>query len=170
MILEPDTRRAEKLRPQGWLVARGRFENRIRCLLDQFPTLQLPIDQLLMSRRCLLASRNALDEEAECLASTDEQCELLPTMPGVDTLTALAFVSAMDWTERFPKAPSVGAYLGLTRRGHQSGKVSWSGRLSKTSDGIAHAMLYEAAKTNKNAEGIHTQLDNTTYGPHAPPH
>jgi transposase len=126
-------------------VARGRFEERVRRLLDQVPALQLPIDQLLMTRRSLLASQNALDEEAKRMASTDERCELLQTMPGVGPLTALAFVSAMDGAKRFSKSSSVGAYLGLTPRGHQSGEVSWSGRISKTGDGIARAMLYEAA-------------------------
>ncbi len=126
-------------------VAKGRFEQRIRHLLVQVPALQFPIDQLLALRRALLASQAALEREAKYLAAEDERCELLQTMPGVGPLTALAFVSAMDEAERFSKSSSVGAYLGLTPRSHQSGEVAWSGRISKSGDGIARALLYEAA-------------------------
>jgi len=126
-------------------VARGRFEERIHRLLNQAPALQLPIDQLLASRRALLASQIAMEREAKHLASTDTRCELLQTMPGIGPLTALAFVAAMDGAERFAKSSSVGAYLGLTPRSHQSGEVAWNGRISKTGDDIARALLYEAA-------------------------
>jgi len=126
-------------------VARGRFEKRVCLLLVQVPALQLPIDQLLMSRRSLLASQSSLENEAKRLASTDARCELLQTMPGVGPLTALAFVSAMDGAERFSKSSSVGIYLGLTPRSYQSGDVSWTGRISKAGDNLARAMLYEAA-------------------------
>lgn len=128
-------------------VARGRFEARVRHLLIQVPALQLPIDQLLAARRSLLASQRTLEREAKRLADADVRCELLQTMPGVGPLTALAFVSAMDEAERFSKSSSVGAYLGLTPRSHQSGEVAWSGRISKTGDGIARALLYEAANS-----------------------
>lgn len=126
-------------------VAKGRFEQRVRRLLEQAPALQLPIEQLLVSRQALLASQGILEREAKLLASGDVRCELLQTMPGVGPLTALAFVSAMDGAERFSKSSSVGAYLGLTPRSYQSGEVAWSGRISKTGDGIARALLYEAA-------------------------
>jgi len=126
-------------------VARGRFEERIHRLLVQVPALQLPIDQLLQVRRSLLASQQALENEARYLASVDARCELLQSMPGIGPLTALAFVSAMDGAQRFAKSSSVGAYLGLTPRSYQSGDVSWTGRISKAGDGIARALLYEAA-------------------------
>lgn len=126
-------------------VSKGKFEDRVHRLLIQVPALQLPIDQLLASRRALLASQAVLEKEAKLLASSDERCELMQTMPGIGPLTALAFVSIMDGAERFSKSSSVGAYLGLTPRSHQSGEVAWSGRISKTGDGIARALLYEAA-------------------------
>lgn len=126
-------------------VARGRFEQRVQHLLVQVPALQLPIDQLLQVRRSLLTSQQTLENEARRLASVDERCELLQTMPGIGPLTALAFVSAMDGAQRFAKSASVGAYLGLTPRSYQSGDVSWTGRISKAGDAIARALLYEAA-------------------------
>ncbi len=80
-------------------------------------------------------------------AKADSRCRTLQTMPGVGPLTALAFVSALDGPSRFAKSSSVGAYLGLTPRGYQSGEVAWSGRISKTADGVARALLYEAANS-----------------------
>ena len=53
----------------------------------------------------------------------------------------------MDGPARFAKSSSVGAYLGLTPRGHQSGEVAWTGRISKTGDGVARSLLYEAANS-----------------------
>jgi len=125
--------------------ARGRFEARVRNLLKQVPALSLPVDQLLLARRSLLASQDALDVEVKRLAKEDERCRTLQTMPGVGPLTALAFVASVDGAARFAKSSSVGAYLGLTPRGHQSGEVAWSGHISKAGDGVARALLYEAA-------------------------
>ena len=128
-------------------VARGRFEERLRRLLDRVPALRLPVDQLLMARRALLVSQDALEAETKRLAKADPRCRTLQTMPGVGPLTALAFVSTMDDPARFAKSSSVGAYLGLTPRGHQSGEVAWTGRISKSGDGVARALLYEAANS-----------------------
>ena len=127
------------------VVARGRFEERVRRLLEQVPALYHPIDQLLMSRRSLLACADALEREAKRLAASDERCALAQTMPGVGPLSALALVAALDGPARFARSSSVGAYLGLTPRGYQSGEVAWTGRISKTGDAMARALLYEAA-------------------------
>ena len=42
-------------------VARGRFEERVCRLLDRVPALRLSVDQLLMARRSLLESQDALE-------------------------------------------------------------------------------------------------------------
>jgi transposase len=53
----------------------------------------------------------------------------------------------MDGPARFAKSLSVGAYLGLSPRGYQSGEVAWTGRISKTGDALPRALLYEAANS-----------------------
>ena len=128
-------------------VARGRFEERVRRLLDRVPALRLPVGQLLTARHSLLTAQAALEVESKRLAKADPRCRTLQTMPGVGPLTALAFVSAMDGPARFAKSSSVGAYLGLTPRGHQSGAVAWTGRISKSGDAVARSLLYEAANS-----------------------
>lgn len=97
--------------------------------------------------RAVLASQDALEAEAKRLAKDDHRCRTLQTMPGVGPLTALALVSTLDGPARFAKSSSVGAYLGLTPRGYQSGEAAWTGRISKTGDGVARALLYEAANS-----------------------
>ena len=69
------------------------------------------------------------------------------TVPGVGPMTALAFVTAIDDPARFARSASVGPYLGLTPRRHQSGGIDWSGRISKHGDSLARHMLYEAANS-----------------------
>ena len=128
-------------------VSKGRFEERVWRLIEQVPALRLPLDHLLKARRALLVSQDALEVEAKRMAQADDRCQILQTMPGVGPLTALAFVSAMDGPARFAKSSSVGAYLGLTPHGHQSGEVAWTGRISKTGDEVSRALLYEAANS-----------------------
>jgi transposase len=48
----------------------------------------------------------------------------------VGVLTAVAFVSVIGDPGRFRSSSSVGAYLGLTPRRHQSGELDRSGRIS----------------------------------------
>ncbi len=127
------------------MVSRGRFEERVLGLLERLPALRLPIQQLLDARHTLLEAVARLTAEVKRLAKADRRARLLMSMPGVGPLTALAYVAAMDGPGRFAKSSSVGAYLGLTPRGHQSGEVAWHGRISKHGDGLARGLLYEAA-------------------------
>ena len=128
-------------------VSRTRFEERVRSLLAQLPALRLPIEPLLEARHGLMGAHAVLQAEAKRLAKADRRCTIVMSMPGVGPLSALAFVSALDGADRFAGSSSVGAYLGLTPRGHQSGDVSWSGRISKQGDGLTRGLLYEAANS-----------------------
>ena len=105
------------------------------------------IGPLLMVRRCLDERIRELEGRIASLATASPVCARLMTVPGVGPMTALAFVTAIDDPDRFAKSSSVGAYLGLTPRRHQSGEVDWSGRISKHGDGLARHMLYEAANS-----------------------
>ena len=69
----------------------------------------------------------------------------LMSVPGVGVLTAVAFVSVIGDPRRFRCSSSVGAYLGLTPRRHQSGELDHSGRISKCGDPLARTYLFEAA-------------------------
>ncbi len=98
-------------------------------------------------RRSLCLQIGNLEKRIGALTQASEDCRRLMTVPGVGPMSALAFVTAIDDPHRFARSSSVGAYLGLTSRRHQSGEVDWSGRISKHGDALARHMLYEAANS-----------------------
>ncbi len=67
------------------------------------------------------------------------------TAPGAGTLAALTCVGVIDDSGRFPRSSSVGAYLGLTPRRHQSGEEDHTGRISRCGDKPLRTCLFEAA-------------------------
>ena len=67
------------------------------------------------------------------------------TVPGIGPITALAFIGHLDDPDRFTKARTMGACLGLTPRRYQSGEVDVQGRISKRGDKMLRTLLYEAA-------------------------
>jgi transposase len=128
-------------------VNRARFEERVWELVRREALLDNAVGPLLRVRRALDEQIKALEGRIGDEAARSEVCRRLMTVPGVGPMTALAFVSAIDDPHRFARSASVGAYLGLTPRRHQSGQVNWSGRISKQGDGLARHMLYEAANS-----------------------
>lgn len=128
-------------------VARNRFEERVWSLVEREPGLAAAIEPLLMARRSLQQQIKVLEGRIAAMAAQCPTCTRLMTVPGVGPMTALAFLTAIDDPHRFRRSSSVGAYLGLTPRRHQSGAVDWVGRISKHGDALARHMLYEAANS-----------------------
>jgi len=54
-------------------------------------------------------------------AKSDPVCRVLTSIPGVGTLTAISFKTAIDDPQRFQSVADVGAFLGLTPKKYQSG-------------------------------------------------
>ena len=67
------------------------------------------------------------------------------TAPGVGTIVALTYASAIDDPARFRSSKAVGAHFGLTPKKYQSGETDVTGRISKIGDGGVRTALYEAA-------------------------
>ena len=67
------------------------------------------------------------------------------SIPGVGTMTATAFTTAIEEPGNFRKSRSVGAWLGLTTRRYQSGQVDYDGHISRRGDRHVRSLLYEAA-------------------------
>jgi transposase len=70
---------------------------------------------------------------------------LLAQVPGVGTLTALAFVLTVEDPGRFPKCRSVGSYLGLRPRQQDSGVSQPQLRITKAGDRMLRCLLVECA-------------------------
>lgn len=125
----------------------GKLSTRVRMALAERPDLAAMIDPLLASAGALETQIRHLDEEVIEQAKASKASQLLMTIPGVGPITALAFAATIDDATRFEKSRTVGAYLGLTSRRHQSGEMDYSGRISKFGDGLLRSLLYEAANS-----------------------
>jgi transposase len=125
----------------------GKFASRVGAIVEAHPELGAAIDPLLATRASLAAALDELTGEVLARAKTDPACRLLMTAPGIGAVTALAYASTIGDAGRFAKSRSVGAYLGLTSRRHQSGEMDYSGRISKHGDAMLRGLLYEAANS-----------------------
>jgi transposase len=79
------------------------------------------------------------------VARANARARLLTTAPGVGSIVALTYASAIDDPGRFKSSKMVGPLFGLTPRKYQSGETDVTGRISKTGDAMVRTALYEAA-------------------------
>ena len=87
-----------------------------------------------------------LNWDLEKRARSYEVCRLLMEVPGVGSISALSFYSAIEDPTRFERASDVAAYLGLTPRRYQSGQVSRTRGITKTGSKMTRTHLVNAAK------------------------
>jgi transposase len=121
------------------------FEGRIRDLVEAHPTLGAIVEALLAARAVLARQLRGLEKRVRETARGDARTRLLMSTPGVGTIVALTFASAIDDPGRFKSSRAVGAHFGLTPKKYQSGETDVSGRISKIGDGSVRTALYEAA-------------------------
>jgi transposase len=121
------------------------FDGRVRDLVAQHATLRLIAEALLTARAVLEREFQALEKRLYALARQDTRTRLLMTTPGVGTIVALTFVTAIDDPGRFRSSRRVGAHFGLTPRKYQSGATDVTGRISRIGDHGVRSALYEAA-------------------------
>ena len=121
------------------------FEARIRALVEGHPSLQAVAAALLAARTTLRRELAGFDKQLRAVARNDARARRLMSTPGVGTLVALNFVSAIDDPGRFKSSKTVGAYFGLTPTRYQSGETDRSGRISRIGDAAVRAALYDAA-------------------------
>src|SRR3712207_3088579 len=65
--------------------------------------------------------------------------------PGVGVVVATSFAAAVEAPGHFRRSRSVGAYLGLTPKRHQSDEIDRSAGVSKRGDKLLRSYLFEAA-------------------------
>ena len=121
------------------------FEGRIRELVRGQATLQTVADALLAAREVLGRELGGLEKRVRAAARDDDRARRLMSAPGVGTIVALTYVSAIDDPTRFKSSKMVGPYFGLTPKKYQSGETDVSGRISKIGDRAVRTALYEAA-------------------------
>src|SRR5438552_344849 len=78
---------------------------------------------------------------------TDPAVRRLCTVPGVGSVTAVAYVATIDHPHRFPHARQVAGYLGLVPRELSSGEQQRRGPITKAGNTRVRWLLVEAAWT-----------------------
>jgi transposase len=136
------------LKTFGLVVAPGSggcFASRVREQIDDNPAVAVIIEPLLAAWQTMRQQAAVLERQVRARAKLDQVARRLMTIPGVGAIVALAYSAVIDDPNRFRQSASVGAYLGLTPRRHQSGEVDHGGHISKRGDGFLRAYLFEAA-------------------------
>ncbi len=126
-------------------VSHGRFDVRIRELIAGHVTLETVIGAMLAAWMALWNEFTKLHREMLKIARADKVCRRLMSTPGVGSLVALTYRSAVDDPLRFEKSRTVGAYFGLTPEKYQSGETNRDGGVSKVGDAMVRTALFEAA-------------------------
>ena len=126
-------------------VTRTTFAPRVRELVAAVPVLAAAIEPLLTAHATLRKSFTELHRQVLAVTRIDPVSRRLMTVPGIGAVTALAYCSAVDIPERFPRSRAVGAHFGLVPRKYQSGTTDRNGRITKAGDALVRTALYEAA-------------------------
>ena len=125
--------------------AGGTFEAKVREQVTGRPEVAAVAEPLLAAWRAMRVQIAALDRKLIEAARGDATCRLLMTCPGVGVVVATSFAAAVERPDHFQRPRSVGAYLGLTPRRHQSGESDHSAGVSKRGDKLLRSYLFEPA-------------------------
>jgi len=107
--------------------------------------LQAGIAALLEALASIDSQIAKLDDELKTFARRSEVAWRLMSVPSVGTITALAYIAAIEDPNRFRRTRDIGAYLGLTEKRYQSADTDVGLGISKQGDAMARHYLYEAA-------------------------
>jgi transposase len=123
----------------------GSFERLVLNGVADDHYVRLVIESLLATWRHLTLELKKLNREIARAARAIPVCRRLMSVPGVGSLTAVAYVTTVDEPSRFRRSKDLGPYLGLTPRQYQSGEVDRAGSISKCGDRTTRGLLVEAA-------------------------
>lgn len=126
-------------------ISRGRFEVRIRELVDGHAMLETVIDAMLGVRAALESEFKRLHRALLGIVRDDPVCRQLMSVPGVGAIVAITFKSGVDDPMRFRHSRDVGPHFGLTPKKYQSGELDVTGAVTKRGDRMVRTALYEAA-------------------------
>ncbi|WP_338925700.1 IS110 family transposase [Mycetohabitans endofungorum] len=123
------------------------FERLVEQNMPPSSLVQGVLDILIDSLRHIGTQIHALDQAIRRVAQASSVCRRLMTVPGVGSLTAVAFASAVDNAERLRSVRDIGPYLGLTPTKYQSGNVDRNAGISKAGCRLTRHLLFEAASS-----------------------
>jgi len=135
------------VKPTGVRLPASNAEGFCSRVNEHIPTTLRPAVALVLEEIQELTDKIAVyDQYVDHLVATRFlHARLLQQVPGVGSLTALAFVLTPDDPWRFPKSRQVGCYLGLRPRQDQSGDRDPQLGISKGGDEFLRRLLVNAA-------------------------
>jgi transposase len=136
------------LKTFGVVLAPGKGSSFEQLVLRGVPNdryVEVVIESLLSTWRHLSTELKKFNREIERAARAIPACRRLMTVPGVGSLTSVAYATTVDEPRRFRRSKDLGPYLGLTPRQYQSGEVDRAGSISKCGDRMTRSLLFEAA-------------------------
>ena len=145
-------------------ISRGRFEARIRDLVEGQAMLETVVGSMLAARTALQAEFARLHRALLALVRADPVCRQLMSVPGVGAVVAITFRSGVDDPARFRRSRDVGPHFGLTPRKYQSGERDVTGSISKVGDRMVRTALYEAASVMLTRTGRMSPLKSWAMG------
>lgn len=110
------------------------------------PGMRPALEPLLLMLEQLTQEIRAYDRRVAKLASESyPETGALRQVPGVGSITALAFVLTLESPDRFARSRAVGPYLGLCPGEHQSGDRDAQCRMTKAGNEMLRRLLIQAA-------------------------
>jgi transposase len=106
----------------------------------------------------LHADAARIEAELDALAHENPVCRRFMEIPGVGSITALSFFTAIEEPSRFRRCDDVAAYLGLTPRVYQSGESLTRGSISKMGNRLTRTHLVNAATVMLSGTGTFSSL------------
>ena len=121
-------------------------ETEIRKLFGTKPSpLTTDLRRLLDRFDGLIKEENEVNRDCKDRALASDICRRLMEIPGIGPICALTFTAAIDDPRSLQEAVTVGSYLGLTPRLHQSGLSSKTGRISRMGNREVRHLLVQAS-------------------------
>ncbi|MGI0130680.1 MAG: IS110 family transposase [Thermoplasmata archaeon] len=120
------------------LLSRKRRREELR---GRLPELDRGLDAL----RALEALLTPLEKELDSAYAKSPEAQLVGTIPGIGSLTAVTLAAFLTPIERFRNVRQVIAYSGLCPTNHQSAETSYQGRLRRDCNHLLQWVLVEAS-------------------------
>ncbi len=130
--------------------AANTLTKRVRNRIVQLPSY---VERQLVAIDSLTEQIAAADKEVKQIASSNEVCVRLMTVPGVGPVTAVSFIAAIDRVDRFANAHALESYLGLTPGEYSSSDRKRRTGITKAGSSHLRWTLIQAAWSARRCRG-----------------
>ena len=124
--------------------------------LDLPPAIIEPLGPLRMMIKVVSEELAQADERFARMAADNPDVARLMTLPGIGSITASAYVAALDDAARFGRAAQVASYLGLVPGEYSSGEHQRRGHVLRSAHPHVQSLLVQAAWRLSRSKDVRT--------------